>query len=279
MLLITLYRMTSKERSFQKLVWEFYRTEGRHDLPWRKTSDPYRIVVSEVMLQQTQVARVMVKYEAFIQRWGSVRALARASLSEVLTAWQGLGYNSRAKRLHECARLVTYEYKGRWPKTYDALLALPGIGPYTAAAVMAFAYNQAVPLIETNVRTVYLHHFFKDKENVTDAEIVKVVERTLDDKRPREWYWALMDYGAHLKQVYGNQNIRSKNYKKQSRFKGSDREIRGGIVRCLSGAAATLPRLQNELGDVEPARVEAQLARLVEEGLVEQRGQSFALPA
>lgn len=225
--------MNRREQEFVKLVWAYYKKEGR-SLPWRNTRDPYRILVSEVMLQQTQVDRVVPKYREFLKEFATVRALARAPLSSVLKTWSGLGYNRRAKMLHQCAKVIVNEYGGRFPKDPKKLESLPGIGPYTAGAVMAFSYNEPVVMIETNIRTVYLHHFFKDKEDVSDKKILEVVERTLDRKNPREWYYALMDYGAHLKKEHPNPNRRSKHYTKQSKFKGSDREIRGAILKVLT---------------------------------------------
>ncbi len=272
--------MNVSERAFVRRVWSYYDTAGRHTLPWRKTRDPYRILVSEVMLQQTQALRVVPMYKAFLKRFPTVGALTKAPLKDVLVAWQGLGYNRRAKALHETAKKIVAIHKGRFPKNYEDVLALPGVGPYTAGAVMAFAYNEAVPVLETNVRTVYLHHFFKDDTDVTDKELMKLVERTLDRERPRDWYYALMDYGAHLKQTIGNQNQRARAYSKQSAFKGSDREIRGAIVKELSQrSTVTRPALHNSLARFDPLRVDAQLERLFVEGVVGRRGRSYCLPS
>jgi len=259
--------MTVQEKQFVQTVQSFYVKEGRHTLPWRKTKNPYRILVSEIMLQQTQVDRVIPKYKAFLQRFPTLTKLREVSLGEVLKVWQGLGYNRRAKMLHACAMEVTV-----LPKTYEALQTLPGIGPYTAGAVMAFAYNVPVPIIETNIRTVYLHHFFKGKKGVSDAEILKKVERTIDTKHPREWYWALMDYGVFLKKKYGNPNVRGKGYTKQSTFKGSDREIRGAILRILSNGGKV-----SELS-FDTNRIEKQLQKLSAEGMVVKAGRGWRLP-
>lgn len=275
--LSNLMRPSLKE--FQKTVWTYYKKAGRHDLPWRLTFDPYHIAVSEVMLQQTQVGRVVPKYEAFLKRWGSARALARAPLKDVLTAWQGLGYNRRAKMLHECAKAIVTEHSGKFPDTYKELVSLPGIGPYTAGAILAFAFNKPHPIIETNIRTVYLHHFYKDATDVPDSELLELVEKSLDQKRPREWYWALMDYGAHLKREYGNQNHRSQSYVNQSTFKGSDREIRGAILRTLTQTACTRSALHRMLTQHDALRIDAQTERLLGEGLIEKRGRTLQLPS
>jgi A/G-specific adenine glycosylase len=272
-------RCSKQEQRFCDTVWEFYELQGRHHLPWRKTTIPYRILVSEVMLQQTQVDRVLPKYQAFLKQFPTVRALAEAPLGEVLKVWQGLGYNRRAKLLHQCANVVKETHGGRFPRTYEGLKALPGIGPYTAGAVMAFAYNEAVPLIETNVRTVYLHHFFSsDATDVTDAEILALVTTTLPPQNVRAWYAAVMDYGSHLKKTVGNHNVRSKSYQKQSMFKGSDRQLRGSLLRILVAG----PQTRKQLGATHKAfsdiRVDAQLEALIREGLLQKHRQHYHLP-
>lgn len=269
---------TKTDTQFKRTVRHFYKLHGRHDLPWRQTTDPYKIVVSEVMLQQTQVERVVPKYKAFIARWGSARALARAPLSDVLTAWQGLGYNRRAKFLHQCAKSVVGEHKGKWPRSYAALLKLPGIGPYTAGAVMAFAYNEPVPIIETNIRTVFLHHFFKNKTAVSEADLLLLTGVYLDHKNPREWYWALMDYGAYLKKMHGNLNRQAKSYAKQSKFLGSDRQLRGSIIRALTVGKHSRAQLHAHLPEFSVSQIDTQIERLLGERLIEAHKQSFKLP-
>jgi A/G-specific adenine glycosylase len=170
--------MTPKR--FQEKVWDFYRQSGRHSLPWRKTHDPYKILVSEMMLQQTQVDRVIPKYEAFLKRFPKVLDLAAAPLSDVLALWSGLGYNRRALFLKRIADVVTAEMKGKFPKDAESLRALPGVGPYTAAAVSTFAYNQSNVFIETNIRAAYLHEFFPDMQGVSDAQILPLITKTVD---------------------------------------------------------------------------------------------------
>jgi A/G-specific adenine glycosylase len=259
--------MNKKEKELVRTVKEYYRRHGRRSLPWRRTRDPYHILVSEVMLQQTQVERVIPKYKLFLRTFPAVHTLAQSSLSSVLRVWQGLGYNRRAKMLHECAKRITKKYNGQFPRTHEELMELPGIGHYTAGALMAFAFNKPIPVIETNIRSVYLHHFFKGKTDITDAEITRLVERTLDTKNPREWYYALMDYGAHIKKEFGNPNSRSKHYARQSAFKGSDREIRGAIIRLLAKKSYTRAQFQKELlfSDI---RIDATLMKLIREALI-----------
>ena len=270
--------LTKKEETFIATVWQYYNEQGRHDLPWRKTTDPYTILVSEVMLQQTQVSRVLPKYQVFLKAFLNTKRLAEASLGDVLKVWQGLGYNRRAKFLKLAAEAVLREHNGKWPKTIEDLRTLPGIGVYTAAAVMNFAYNEPVELIETNVRTVYLHHFFRDQEGVADSDLLPIIKRTLDRKRPREWYWALMDYGSHLKSTLGNQNVRSKAYKKQSPFKSSDRYIRGAILRELAKQSLSKQKLVSILSDTDQARIEQQLAPLLKEEMIRLSGKKYLLP-
>lgn len=269
--------MNRKEGKFVETVWEYYRRHGRRSLPWRRTKNPYRILVSEVMLQQTQVERVVPKYTVFLKKFPTLATLASASLGDVLRVWQGLGYNRRAKMLHQCAQAVVREYKGRFPHTHSELMRLPGIGHYTAGAVMAFAFGESVSVIETNIRTVYIHHFFHDDTDVLDADIQKIVARTLDVTNPREWYYALMDYGTFLKKTVGNQNSRSKHYAKQSTFKNSDRQIRGAILRLLTQGTCIRNKMHNAL-PFEIDRIDAQCERLIEEGMVVYSKGRYALP-
>ena len=268
--------------TLRKAVWKYYREHGRHTLPWRKTHDPYKILVSEVMLQQTQVDRVVPYFKAWMKEYPTVNALAAASLARVLTSWQGLGYNRRAKMLHEAAKSVVREHGGKMPKTVEGLESLPGVGPYTARAVAAFAYNQDVVFIETNIRTVVIHHVFGDRTGITDAEIQVVLEKLLPQAKKggtmREWYAAFMDYGAHLKRTGVKLNSRSKGYAKQSTFEGSNRQIRGTILRALVNGPATQTVLDKLFSSERKEAVRAQLAKLEAEGLVEKKGRIFRLP-
>lgn len=217
---------------FRNFIWSFYKTQGRA-FSWRMTHNPYHIVVSEVMLQQTQTQRVIEKYEEFITAFPSWKELADASFADVVTVWQGLGYNRRALALHAIAQKVVHEYNGVLVPDEQVLLTFPGIGPATAASICAFAFNQPTIFIETNIRTVCLHTFFKDQTMITDKQIMPYVAATLDHSNPRQWYYALTDYGVKLKKLYPESNKASKHYTKQSTFKGSDRQIRGIILRLL----------------------------------------------
>ena len=255
-------------QSFQKEIWDYYRAHKRK-LPWRDTKNPYRILVSEIMLQQTQVDRVIPKYRAFLKKFPTLLSLADAPLRDVLVLWQGLGYNRRAKMLHEAAQSVVERYNGKLPSERETLETLPGIGPYTAGAICVFAYNQPSAILETNIRSVYLHFFFKGKKSVSDKEILGYVLKSLDRDNPREWYSALMDYGAMLKKK-GNPNTRSKHYVKQSVFKGSDREIRGLILKTvLQSKKESAKGVLKEISKThDKKRVCIQLKALQREGLV-----------
>lgn len=269
--------MTSQELAFVREVKKFHKTHGRHMLPWRTTKNPYRILVSEIMLQQTQVNRVLIKYKSFLKKFPTVGILAQASLGDVIREWQGLGYNRRAKLLHVCAKIVSESHKGVFPKSFEGLVSLPGIGPYTAGAIMAFAYNIPIPIIETNIRTVFIHHFFNDDTDISDSDILRYVESTLDRKNPREWYAALMDYGTYLKQTVGNLNSKSKHYTKQSSFMGSDRQIRGAVLKLLSDNSYTRVTILKKL-PFDELRIDAQLLRLAKEQMILVEGRKYKLP-
>ena len=223
----------SQITKFQKLIWTHYSKHAR-SMPWRGEKDPYKVLVSEIMLQQTQVSRVTDKYQEFLRVFPTVKSLSKAPLSQVLGVWQGLGYNRRARFLHELAKEVLGNYKGVIPSDYNQLLSLPGIGKGTAGSLSAFAFNIPVVFIETNIRRVYIHHFFPKKDAISDNELYPLIEQTVDTGKPREWYYALMDYGAFLKGQVENPNKKSKHYTKQSKFEGSNREVRGAIVKHLT---------------------------------------------
>ena len=265
-----------KRDAFVRMVKDRYRAHGRHDLPWRLTRDPYRILVSEVMLQQTQVARVLGHYPRFLAAFPDPVALSGAKTSAVIGAWQGLGYNRRALALQRAMRAVAEGHRGRIPRSRDALLALPGIGPYTADAVRAFAWNEPGVLLETNVRAAYLHHFFAGREAVPDRELLPVVGATLDRERPREWYWALMDYGSFLKATAGNASRRSAGYARQKPFAGSDRQLRGRVLRLLAAGPRAAESLAEAAGE-RGARLERILAALIAEGFLAYDGKRYAL--
>jgi len=266
-------------RQFRDIVWAHYQQKGRHDLPWRAHEvdggfDAYKIMVSEVMLQQTQVARVIPKYYEFIKQFSDVSVLAMAMQGEVLKVWSGLGYNRRAKFLHLAAKEIVDHYGGTFPSTIKEQSSLPGIGINTAGAICVYAFNQPVVFIETNIRSVFIHHFFAGQANVTDQQILEMVQQTLDEKQPREWYWALMDYGSYLKQTVPNPNKQSRHYIKQSKFQGSRRQLRGQVLRLLSDHPYPKAVLQDAIDD---ERLPLVLSELLDENLIQRRGSQYCL--
>lgn len=218
--------------AFRAAVLDYYQEYGR-DLPWRRTRDPYRILVSEVMLQQTQVTRVLGKYDRFIAAFPDVCALGAAPTAVVLRTWQGLGYNRRALALHQSAQIIVAEHQGLVPRSLSGLRSLPGIGPATAGAIGVFAYDLPLPFIETNIRSAFLHFFFQGCNAVPDADILPLVALTLDHDNPRDWYYALMDYGVWVKKTHHNPSRRSMHHTTQPAFAGSRRQLRAQILRVL----------------------------------------------
>jgi A/G-specific adenine glycosylase len=254
-------------RDFGDELWDFYRTNKR-EFAWRNTTDPYAIVVSEIMLQQTQTKRVTEKFASFTQEFKTFKELADAPARAVLAEWVGLGYNRRGLALHGIAQRVTNEFDGQLPEDPEALETFKGLGPATAASIVSFAFNKPTVFIETNIRAVYLHTFFHDHQDVSDKELLPLIELTVDQINPREWYYALMDYGVVLKKLYKNPSRKSKHHTVQSKFEGSDRQIRGAIVRALTKqTSATLKKLYS-LFPNEEQRIEKILKNLCDEGFV-----------
>ena len=255
---------------FQKTVWKYYAAHGRHALPWRKTRDPYKILVSEMMLQQTQVDRVVPKYAAFLQRFPNIVSLSAAPLGDVLALWSGLGYNRRALYLKRAAETVVSEYGGKFPKDAETLETLPGVGPYTARAVATFSADAPYIFIETNIRAVFLHAFFSGAADVPDSSLMPYIEQAMPkDGRNREWYWALMDYGAYIKKTVPNPSRKSRHHAKQSKFEGSLRQIRGALLKaCTEKGRISKKALFKGYTKEDTARAECALESLVAEGFL-----------
>jgi A/G-specific adenine glycosylase len=258
---------------FRKLVYDHYKKEGR-TFPWRENVSPWGVLVSEFMLQQTQTERAAVYWKRWMEKWPTAEALGQASLEEAMREWSGLGYNRRCRYLRECARIISTSPGGEVPRTPEELTALPGIGPYTAGAIACFAYNYPSVFIETNIRAAALHFFFPGREGVKDAEILPVLEKALDRKNPRRWYWALMDYGAALKKLTPNPSRRSAHYTRQSAFEGSFRQIRGSVVRALVKEGPLAAGELRERMDVNAGEEDfyKALAALEKEFMVAERG-------
>ena len=267
---------------FVDLVWqrgaELYR-----ELPWRNVADAYAVLVSEVMLQQTQVTRVLKYWARWLELFPSVDALAAADTATVLEAWQGLGYNRRALSLKRACEECSATRAGTLPRTVDELVMLPGIGPATAAGVVAFAYDEPAVYLETNVRSVFLHELFPESEGVSDKAIAPYVADTCPADNPRDWYYALLDYGAHLKAQGVNPSRRSAHYARQSAFDGSHRQKRSFLLRQVLAApqgitrrelARSLNKEEVKAGrtDVDEAAFCALIAELVAEGFFREDG-------
>ncbi len=254
--------------TFKQIIWNYYHKHAR-SFVWRQAPyNPYYIVVSEIMLQQTQTYRVEPKFTAWIAALPTFQALAQAPLRDVLLLWQGLGYNRRAIALQKTAQQIVAEHDGNLPNSPELLVEFPSIGPATAGSICTFAFNRSTPFIETNIRTVFIHFFFQHKTDIKDAEIMPLVTASLDPHNAREWYYALMDYGVMLKKLHKNPSRKSAHHTQQSIFEGSHRQIRGMILKIM-GAHAALP-IDDLIGMIDrPAeRTKKALVELLNEGFI-----------
>lgn len=265
-----------KIKQFQSKIWKHYE-DFKRDLPWRHTADPYKIFISEVMLQQTQVSRVIPKYDAFLKKFPTFSRLAQSELVHVLQQWSGLGYNRRGRFLWESAQIIIDTYKGIVPNDPELVDLLPGIGRATASSIIVFSYNIPLVFIETNIRRVFINAFFNQKSEIRDADIEKLVAATLDKENPREWYYALMDYGAFLGKTIENPNKKSAHYTKQSKFKGSTRQLRGFILKQLVfQKRISVMELQMLIGP-SPHIIEEVIAKLVSDKLIRVSGEYLSI--
>src|SRR5574344_34959 len=275
-------------QKFQKKILQFA-TANYRDFPWRNTVDPYEILVSEVMLQQTQTERVVPKYVEWLAAFPTVQSLAKASLTEVLTHWSGLGYNRRARFLQQAAQIVVQKDAGKCPTDAILIDQLPGVGEYTAKAVACFAFGAKEVFIETNIRTVFINEFFQNdgsaidsvditnKKGIDDKTIIPLIEQTVYEKDVRLWYYALMDYGAHIKKEVVNPNRRSKSYTKQSKFSGSLRQARGAIIRQLTKIkTATIEEIAAQ-EEVDVQKLKQAAALLVKEKMIVKKNEKYEI--
>jgi len=259
-------------RMFQKLIYAFYKNSGR-EFPFRKNLTPYNILISEIMLQQTQTKRVSEKFVNFIEKFPDFQALSEAPLEKILKEWQGLGYNRRAIALKKIAGIVIKSHNGILPKSIEELKSFPQIGHNTASSILTFAFNQPTIFIETNIRTVFIYFFFNDKNKVNDKEIIPLIEQTFDKKNPRKWCYAIMDYGVMLKKKFPKLNKKSAHYRKQSPFKGSARQIRGQILKILvEKKTVSKSELKNSFKYANDDLMNKILLQLEKEGFIELKG-------
>jgi A/G-specific adenine glycosylase len=252
---------------FSDHIWSYYRHEQRN-FPWRETDDPYKILLSELMLQQTQTERVLPKYSLFLEQWPDFKAMAQASIAEVIAAWRGLGYNRRALALRTIAQ-QSESFGWTLPNDYDELLKLPMIGPATAAAICAFSYREPAIYLETNIRRVLIHQFHPHEDRVSDTSLRRELRELLQFQVDyKQWYYALMDYGVYLKRVLVNPNRKSAHYTKQAKFAGSNRQIRGLLLLVFTEQGLLpLEELCNRI-PFPRERIEQCLQSLISEGFV-----------
>lgn len=259
-------------KSFHKKIFEFYK-EHKRNLPWRKTTNPYYIMISEIMLQQTQVPRVIEKYDKWIQQFPKVEDLAQAELKLVLQLWSGLGFNSRGKRLQDTAKIISKKYKGIVPNTPEELETLPGIGPYTSKAILIFANNENIATVDTNIRRILIHEF-KLSEDLNNKEIQKIAEQILPKGKSRDWHNALMDYGTTIITARKS-GIKSKG--KQSTFKGSRREVRAGILKNILNEEKITVQKAKKLFPKTQYNVKEILEELVSEEIITKNKNTYEI--
>lgn len=267
---------TSTLELFKQIIKDYYK-KNRRSFPWRDHIDPYHVVVSEIMLQQTQTKRVLQKFTPFIERFPSFQALASAPLHDVLAEWSGLGYNRRGIALHEIAKKITFEFDGKLPLLPAILKTFPGIGSATSCSIVAFAYNLPTVFIETNIRSVFIHFFFPESSSIDDTSILELVGKTLEQENPREWYYALMDYGVLLKMLYANPSRKSKHYTKQSPFEGSNRQIRSTLLKILLHEGTTSSKKIADMTHIKLDLVEKNLQSLEKEGFITHNNDCYSI--
>jgi len=258
---------------FQDIIYSFYNHKKRN-FPFRENITPYKVVVSEIMLQQTQTNRVAEKFIKFIDKFPDFKSLAQASVEELLSMWQGLGYNRRAIALKKIAERIISEFNGNVPKDMDSLTSLPQIGHNTASSILSFAYNIPTYFIETNIRRVYIYFFFPGKIEIDDKEIMELVKDSVDKDNPRDWYYALMDFGTMLKKTHPELNKKSAHYRKQSKFVGSTRQVRGKVLKLLLKKPFSKREIIDKINYEEKKVIEI-LDALKKEGFIQEEQDRF----
>ncbi len=285
-------RLTRNDRiAVALLKWG---SDTLRDLPWRRTRNPWHVLVSEVMLQQTSVARVLPKFEAFINEFPTPHDLASAPLGDALRLWSGLGYPRRCRNLREAARVLHEDFNGEFPESVDVLLTLPGVGQYTSRAVLAFAFEHDVAVVDTNVSRVLSR---LEGRALKAKELQVLADSFVPQGLGWEWNQVMMDFGARhctarqpqcaqcpLRQlcVWKGEGVdpapaSAGASKPQGRFEGSDRQARGRAMRAVADGVTTLAALTKTMG-VEEDRARTLVTALVDEGLLVRSGKRFTLP-
>ena len=258
------------------MIFQWWQTH-RRDLPWRQTNDPYKILISEVMLQQTQVRRVLPKYTEFIKLYPTVQSLATASQGDILRVWKGMGYNRRALYLQKTAQEVVQQFGGVFPKELSLLTKLPGVGTYTARAILVFAYKQHVAMVDTNIRQIITHLFFEDIPQKPSV-IQEVADKLVPSGKSWEWHQALMDYGAlELSKL----KLPKLHRKSSIPFKQSDRYVRGRIMDLLreqSFGENELMQTMEKTYKKSNDKIHRILAGLLKDGLIIKKKSRIQLP-
>jgi len=256
----TMTAVISKKKiiTFQEKILSWWK-ENRREFPWRDTTDPYYIMISEIMLQQTQAPRVVQKYLEFIERYQTLEGLAKATQTDLLSLWSGLGYNRRALWLQEAAREIVKT--DRFPQTSKELRKLKGIGPYTARSILIFAFNYDLATVDTNIRRILIAEGFA-KESTSEKELMFIAEQLVPEGKSRDWHNALMDYGSI---VLTSNKTGIKPVSQQSKFKGSSREKRGKILKyLLDKKSATIDQL-SEYTKTSSKQLEPILDKMIKE--------------
>ena len=251
---------------FRQKIFEFYRLHGR-SFPWRETTDRYAVMISEIMLQQTQAERVVPRFEEWLRHFPDCEHLSSASLREVLSLWSGLGYNSRAVRLHRCANLIMDSFGGIVPSRPEILKTLPGIGEYTSRSIPVFADNLDTAAVDTNIRRIMIHEFGLP-EDIGPAALQQEAEAFVPHGRSREWHNALMDYGSL---VLTSKKTGIRPLTKQSKFQGSRRWYRGKLVKELINTGEMFLEEISEKYASCPWDLEEIINDLITEGVVERQ--------
>jgi A/G-specific adenine glycosylase len=265
------YSKDLKVTQFQNKILQYYKKNGR-DLPWRNTTDAYNILISELMLQQTQVSRVIDYYTTWLKTWPTIQHLAQANFKDVLQAWMGLGYNTRGINLHKASKIIVQHYNADVIAAMDEYKKIPGVGKYTSQAVKIFSTNADIVTVDTNIRRIFIHEFDLSQD-ISDSELWSIAQHCLPKGKSRQWHNALMDYGA-MYLTSKKTGISPKT--KQSTFEGSDRQIRAQILRDLLNTPLTIHDLTQHY-DHTTDRLLKILEKMKKQGIIKKEKEKYLL--